>query len=103
MDIVPRMRRAQRRELLRLGRKSGDAATALRFHIVARLGLGKTSPEVAEELDVACSTVVRTAHAFAARGIEGLDDKRRGNGARKVDDAFRRRVAQLLKHSPEDL
>jgi len=102
MDIVPRMSRAHRRELLRLGRKSGDFATAQRFHIVARLGLGKTSPEVAEELDVACSTVVRTAHAFAERGIDGLYDRRRANGSPKVNGAFRHRVAQLLTRTPED-
>jgi transposase len=101
MDIVPRMSRPDRRDLLRLGRKSDDPATALRFHIVARLGLGKTSPEVAEELDVARSTVVRTAHCFAAEGIAGLYDKRRGNGTPKADDAFRRGVAQLLERTPD--
>lgn len=102
MDIVPRMSRRERRHLLLLGRKSGDPATALRFHVVARLGLGKTSPELAEELDIARSTVVRIAHAFAKDGIAGLCDKRRGNGKPKADDAFRRRVAQLLQRTPED-
>src|SRR6185295_9237856 len=101
MDIVPRMSRSERRDLLRLGRKSGDLATALRFHIIARLGLGKTSPEVAEELDIARSTVVRTAHCFAAEGTAGLYDKRRDNGRPKADPAFRRRVAQLLRRTPE--
>jgi transposase len=101
MDIVPRISRPERRNLLRLGRKSGDLATALRFHIVAKLGLCKTSPEVAEELDVARSTVVRTAHSFAAEGIPGLYDKRRGNGKPKADDAFRLRVAKILLRTPE--
>jgi transposase len=101
MDIVPKMSRAKRRELLRLGRRSGDLATALRFRVVARLGLGKTSPEVAEELDIARSTVVCTARCFADEGIAGLYDKRRGNGRPKADDAFRRRVAQLLQRTPE--
>jgi hypothetical protein len=36
MDIAPKLSRVRRRELLRLGRKSGDLATALRFHAVAR-------------------------------------------------------------------
>jgi transposase len=101
MDIVPRMSRAERRNLLHLGRKSGDLATALRFHVVARLGLGKTSPEVAEELDLARSTVVRTAHRFADEGIPGLYDRRRGNGSPKANVAFRRRVAKLLERTPE--
>jgi transposase len=96
------MSRSERRHLLWLGRKSGNLATALRFHAVTRLGLGKTSPEVAAELDVACSTVVRAAHRFAAGGIAGLYDKRRGNGKPKAGEAFRRRVAKLLQRTPED-
>ena len=102
MDIIPRMSRAERRSLLHLGRKSGDPATALRFQIIAKLGLSKTSPEVAEALDVACSTVVRTAHVFAEEGAAGLYDKRRNNGTPKADEPFRRRVAKLLEGTPED-
>lgn len=101
MDIVPRLSRILRRHLLHLGRKSGDPATALRFHAAARLGLGKTSPEVAEELDLARSTVVRTAHRFADEGIAGLYDKRRYNGKPKVGDAFRRHLTRLLRRTPE--
>ncbi len=41
---VPRMSRAERRVLIRLGRRSGDAYTALRFQAVARLGMGHTTP-----------------------------------------------------------
>jgi transposase len=43
MDIIPRLGRPERRDLLQRGRKSGDPSTALRFLIVARLGLRKTS------------------------------------------------------------
>lgn len=101
MDIVPQMHRAERRNLLHLGRKSDDLATALRFQIVARLGLGKSSTEVAEELDVAPSTVVRTAHRFAVDGIKGLYDRRCNNGAPKANAAFCRRIAKLLERTPE--
>src|SRR5512133_2106938 len=101
MDIVPRLSRILRRHLLRLGRESGDPATALRFHAAARLGLGKTSSEVAEELDLARSTVVRTAHRFAEEGSAGLYDKRRNNGRPKVGDAFRRHLTRLLQRTPE--
>jgi transposase len=101
MDIVPRMSRPERRELQLLGRKSGDFATGLRFYAVAQLGLGKTSPEVAEALEIARSTVVRAAHCFTAEGVAGLYDKRHGNGRPKADDGFRRRVAQLLLRTPE--
>src|SRR5512132_631562 len=96
MDIVPRIGRSERRDLLQMARKSGDLPTALRFMIVSRLGLRKTSSEVASELDVARSTVVRTAHRYAEQGLAGLYDKRRDNGNPKVDDGFRRRVVELL-------
>ena len=102
MDKIPRMNRAMRRQLIGLGRRSGEPATALRFHAVSRLGLGRSSPQVAEELDIARSTVVRAAHRFAAAGVAGLYDMRRWNGAAKIGDAFRRRVATLLGRTPED-
>ncbi len=99
---IPQLPRSFRRHLIRLGRRSGDPQTAVRFHAVARLGLGRSSPQVADDLDVACSTVVRAADHYAKEGIAGLYDKRHGNGATKADDAFRRRIAQLLRLTPED-
>jgi transposase len=101
MDKIPRMSRVVRRHLIRLGRRSGEPHTALRFHIVSRLGLGLNSPQVAVELDVARSTVVRTAASFAVEGVEGLYDKRRGNGKAKVSGAFRDALAALLQRTPE--
>ncbi len=44
MDIVPRMGRAERRELIRIGRKSGDPAAALRPFVDAKLGQAEDSP-----------------------------------------------------------
>ncbi len=88
MDIVPRIGRPQRRDLLQMARKISDLGTALRLLIVARLGLRKTSSEVASELDVARSTVVRTAHRYAEQGLAGLYDKRRDNGNPKVTMSF---------------
>ena len=101
VDIVPRIGRGERLGLLRLGRKSGQPETSMRFHIIAKLGLGRTSPEVADALDVARSTVVKTAHRFADEGVAGLYDKRRHNGRAKVDSGFRRRIAELLRRTPE--
>jgi transposase len=98
---IPRMGRHARRHLIRLGRRSGNPETAMRFLVIARLALGHRSPRVARELEVARSTVVKTAHRYAAEGLEGLSDARRKNGASKIDDAFRRRVMQLLMFTPE--
>jgi len=99
---VPRMQRVERRRLIRLGRCSGDAYTALRFQAVARLGLGRSTTQVAAELDVATSTVVSAADRFLAEGIDGLYDRRRSNGKRKVDERFDRVLVRLLTRSPED-
>jgi transposase len=102
MDKIPRMSRLVRRQLIKIGRQSGDPATAMRFLVVARLGLGHSSPQVANDLDVARSTVVKAADRFVGDGVDGLFDRRRNNGHAKVDLLFRRRVAQLLLRTPED-
>lgn len=102
MGKVPRMNRARRRYVINLGRRSGDPQTALRFLAVARLGLGHSSVRVANDIGVARSTVVKAAASFATDGVEGLHDQRRFNGRAKVDDRFRRRVTELLRHTPQD-
>lgn len=99
---VPRMSRAERRMLIRLGRRSGDAYTALRFQAVARLGSGRGTTQVASELDVARSTVVSAGNRFVSDGIAGLYDRRCGNGARKADERFDRVLMRLLSRSPQD-
>lgn len=99
---IPRMCRVERRRLIRLGRRSGNPYTALRFQAVARLGAGRTSPQVASELDVATSTVVSAAHRFEAEGVAGLYDRRRGNGKHKIDERFDRVLVRVLGRSPAD-
>jgi transposase len=99
---VPRMSRAERRRLIGLGRRVGDAYTALRFQSVARLGAGHTTTRVASELDVAVSTVVSAAARFVADGIAGLYDRRHGNGKHKTDERFDRVLVRLLGRSPQD-
>jgi transposase len=102
VNIVPRMDRAERRLLMRIVRKAGDFATAMRFYAVALLGQGMSSPRIAEILAIAVSTVVRAGHAYVAEGVAGLYDKRRRNGRAKADGAFHARVAELLRRTPED-
>lgn len=103
MCKIPPMSLLKRRQLIHLGRKSGDPATALRFLAVVRLSLGHSSVRVARSIVLARSTVVRAAERFVVDGIDGLYDQRRDNGGAKVDLAFRCRVAELLYQSPEDL
>jgi transposase len=96
------MGRVERRQLIRVGRRSGDVHTALRFQAVARLAAGETTPRVAAALDLATSTVVRAADRFVAEGIDGLYDKRRNNGARKADERFDRVLTRVLASTPEN-
>jgi transposase len=99
---VPRMSRAERRQLIRLGRRSDDSYTSLRFHAVARLGIGYTTTRVASELDIAVSTVVSAGARFVGDGVAGLYDRRRGNGKHKTGERFDRDLTRLLGCSPQD-
>jgi transposase len=96
------MSRVERRQLIRLGRRSDDPYTALRFQAVARLGTGTSTPQVAAALDIATSTVVGAANRFLADGVAGLYDRRRDNGARKADERFDRVLVRLLGRTPQD-
>jgi transposase len=102
VSILRHLPRAERRLLMQIVRKGEDFATAMRFYAVALLGRGMSSPKVADILAIAVSTVVRAGHAYAAAGVAGLYDKRRGNGSPKADGAFHARVAELLESTPED-
>ena len=103
MKNIPRMCRVRRRMLIRLGRRSGEPHTALRFQAVARLGLGHSSVQVARDLDLARSTVVGAAGRFVEHGVAGLYDGRRHNGREKADERFGRHVVKLLRGTPEDV
>ena len=98
---IARMNRVERRYLIKLGRQSGDPATALRFQAVAGLAAGLSSVQVEQRLDIARSCVVRAAKRFAEHGVLGLYDRRRFNGAAKVDARFLKRLTEVLMHTPD--
>jgi transposase len=102
LDKIPPLGRIARRRLVRLGRKTGDPATALRFLMVAKLGMGLSRNQVAHCLGVAVSTVVNTARRYLDCGIDGLYDRRALNGRPKVDQAFLLHVSALLCDVPLD-
>lgn len=99
---IPRMPRAERRRLLREGRKSGDVATAERFQIVALLAADRNVVEVARLLGVAIAHVSRTQARFVLGGTDALYDRRRDNGNRKVTVEFLFAVEAVLARSPPD-
>ncbi|XXY33847.1 IS630 family transposase [Sorangium sp. So ce233] len=70
--------------------------------ILLRLDAGATPACIAQELQVARSTISRVRSRFLAEGLAGLRDHREHNGQRKVSAAHRRRLEQLLDASPRD-
>lgn len=99
---IPRMPRAERRRLLREGRKSRDVATVERFRIVALLAADHNVVEVARLLGVAIAHVSRTQARFVRGGTEALYDRRRDNGNRKVTTEFLFALEAVLARSPPD-
>jgi len=97
---IPRMSRVRRRELIRTGRRYGDAATAVRFHIVAELAAERSRNEVARRLSVSVSTVVKIADRYVEMGVAGLFDQRSANGPTKVDEAFLNELRAILVQTP---
>lgn len=97
------MRRPERLRFIRLGRRSGDPATALRFQAISGLAAGRGSVQVAKELDIARSTVTTAARRFIDGGPEALYDRRSQNGTTKADERFRHRLVGLLRGTPEDV
>lgn len=102
MENIPHLPRPRRRELIRIGRASGDPATALRFLMIAKLSAGLSRNRVAQEIGAAVSTVIAAANRFMRQGVEGLYDQRRFNGARKVDDIFEQHLGAVLCGIPQD-
>jgi transposase len=102
MQTIPRLPAHRRSELIRLGRRSGDPDTFMRFLVVARLTAGLSRNRVAQQVGVAVSTVIRTAQRFLRYGINGLYDRRRSNGQRKVSDSFRQHLGVALCGIPQD-
>ena len=83
-------------------RKARDGAYRIRCLILLRLDAGATPASIAEQLQVARSTISRVRSRFLAEGLAGLRDHRAHNGRRKVSAAHRRRLEQLLDASPRD-
>ena len=100
--IMPLVPRVVRRRLERRRRNSSDALLTRRIRIVQLYSAGWSTPAIAEALGCAVATAVRVLHRFRDRGEEGLEDARRENGARKVDEDLLQALAELLESSAED-
>jgi transposase len=99
-DIVPRLRRRDKRRLHRKARNCGDARLRIRYLIVLNLGDGISASETAKRLHVSRSTVRRVAQRFREEGEAGLIDRREENGEKKLDDDYLGLLYELVRSSP---
>ena len=102
MGKIPRWRPVQRKRFIRSGQKLGDPATAFRFRIIAKLSSGLSCQAVAGALSCAPSTVSRAQSRYLSLGVEGLLDRRSGNGKLKTGERFIEVLRNVLLKTPQD-
>jgi transposase len=87
---------AERKQLVRAGRKTKDSVAAFRCQVLATLCAGRSCNQTARFLACAVSAVCKTIRLFVSRGFEGLSDGRLHNGITKVDQRFLDELNPLL-------
>lgn len=103
MRSIPHLSPAERKQLIRAARKSGDAVLVFRCTVLAALAAGgRSQRQVASLLGCAPSTVSDTKRRFRDGGIEGLRDRRVDNGLDKIDDDYREALRMLVYTRPTD-
>jgi transposase len=85
------------------GRPTSSQALAERCRIVLACASGASNSQVARELDVARSTVIKWRSRFVARRLEGLVDEPRPGAPRKLtDEHIERVIVTTLETTPAD-
>jgi len=103
MRKVPHLTLAERRQLIRAARKTGDHVLIFRCTILAAFAVGgRSQRQTAHVLNCAPSTVSETLSRFRDYGFDGLRDQRANNGIGKVDDDYREALRVLLMSRPTD-
>ena len=102
MSAILRLSEGTCKQLVRMGRKTGDPATALRFVMVASYAHGRTCTKSALLLCCAISSVAVAVQRFIAEGPDGLLDKRWCNGNPKIDARFLAELRGVLDRTPQD-
>ena len=100
--IVIRMTRCARRRLEKRARSTRDSHLRVRIQIVLLYAGGSGCKRVAASLGIAPSHAIKTARRFLQHGLEGLEDRRRENGNRKVDEDLCQKLHEILSRAPED-
>lgn len=100
--IVLDLSRPERRRLKREMERTKEAGYRLRLSIVRLYWMGEGTSSIAIVLGCAPATAVRVMQRFRQQGLDGLRDRRRDNGSRKVDADLLQALSGLVDESPED-
>jgi transposase len=98
--IVPHLRRADKRRLLKKASKCKDSRLRIRYLIVVNLSNGFMVSETSRTLGVARKTVYAVAERFREAGEAGLIDRREENGQTKLDEDYLGKLYEVVQSNP---
>jgi putative transposase len=82
--------------------KSPIARLAKRALVLHSLHLGYTPEEVAEVQDLSLATIYNHYNRFKGEGLKGLIDKPKQGRPPKANEAYRKRLIQVIEINPAD-
>jgi len=100
--IFVKLSRAAKRSLEKLKRRLTDANHIVRVMIVLKAAEKRSPTEISRSLSVSRSTVYKAIKRFREGGIEGLADRRLGNGALKLDEDYLQALYEVVSGTPPD-
>ena len=101
MSIGLSLSDSQRRMIQSMKRKTRSRVEAMRCRIILLLDDGEAVSRLSAMVDCVRSTVYTTLYRFEDEGMDGLLDKRRDPGPRKVTALVRETLLGYLDHSPQ--
>jgi putative transposase len=102
VPLVPTVRLAVKRRLLRHLRRAATAGLKTRLLIIINLLEGRHPSHTARVLKVHRDTAYRVARRFREHGEAGLLDRRAGNGPGKVSPSYLDALDALVRGSPQE-
>ncbi len=97
------LRRRERKKLERTAKRARDARLVNRARMILLSGRRKRLSEIADLLDVSAVSVARWIRRYEADGIDALHDRPRSGRPRKADEAYERRLIELVQTPPQSL
>jgi transposase len=89
-------------KLRKLRRETRDKGLYRRCQVVLLAAKGRARALIAEAVGYSVSWVDRVLRRFRDQGVVGLVDHREDNGQSKLDDAFLRKLYEVVDGSPQD-